>query len=509
MKNYYCILIALFLGIVACEKDDKSPGTDPDSIAKEIVLTAPANVVEIDLNEVEDVSFAWNAVSGISGYTLVLSTSMDLSTPQTIAAAANPLAVSAAELDAKAAALGMAAGATNRIFWSIKPDGAVAGMTTQTRVITLTRITPTIALTAPAENEIINANTSTFPCTFSWTVIPEVTAYTLRFSKDATFPAEATKSYNKAGAASHVFATKEEFDAMLTDPAINGSGKIFWTVTPTSPDYVFTEVLTRQRSFNGVVLEATTIRLNAPADNAVIDANEAAFPYTFRWLPMSTVTGYTLKFSTNNAFSGNVAFSTTTGERTLTQKEFDDLLAGLSLDPDATATVYWTVVPTNSNEDAGEPEIRSFTAKRAGPRPLSTAGWIVTSNATTEGDLANLIDGNHLTFWTGSGASSDWVSWIKIDLQEAKRLSEISLHERIGYTYNTKVYASMSDEVGGENPQQNINKTKIAEWTMNAIKEYSKSFTNEITARYIYIYPRIYGADRPSFYEVTLTGYDF
>jgi hypothetical protein len=265
-------------------------------------------------------------------------------------------------------------------------------------------------------------------------------------------------------------------------------------------------------SVTGVInpweLVTPEIPLAEPADGAYISANLATFPVRFSWTEAPGIANYKLRFSPLNDFvnpSNYQEIPVNGGYYDLISATCEGMLSSIGINPNATVDLYWTVVP------ATDAEVRTysyrFTARRAGPAAtLPTTGWTATANSTYDGSLAGLLDGDPLTYWAGSGASTDWNSWIKIDMQGVKKLSGMSLYERIGSTYNTKVFVSMSDEPAAEDASTNANKTKIAEWTMaqNPI-EYPASF-GETMARYIYIYTRGYGNDVASFYEATLTG---
>jgi hypothetical protein len=251
------------------------------------------------------------------------------------------------------------------------------------------------------------------------------------------------------------------------------------------------------------------ILLTEPADGIYMSANLATFPIRFAWTEAPGVVNYKLKFSPLNDFDNPDSFQeiAVSGDHyDLTDVMCESMLSATGINPNAAIDLYWTVVPVATADV--RTYTRRITVKRAGsPAPLGKTGWTATASAELYGTvIANLIDGDSGTHWEGSDPTVDWGCWIKIDMQGVKKLSGIALHERIGTTYNTKVYVSMSDEEPSGNPADNPNKTYLTEWTMNSGPiEYTSTFA-EITARYIYIYPRVYGGTTASFFEVTLTG---
>jgi hypothetical protein len=508
MKKYHYLLIAVLLGITTCKKDDNS-GKDPEpnGSAKEIVLTAPASLQDINLNETENVSFAWENMQGVSSYTLVLSLAQDLSAPQTLPAGNNPLAVPADELDAKAAALGIGEGNVARIFWTIRPSDPAVEVNATTRVINLTRIAPTIVLMEPADGAatVIDANTTTFPVTFRWKSVAGITGYIIGFSKDPTFPDEATLSFNKGSGTTHVFPTAQSFDNLLSDPILNGSGVVFWTVKPDVPD---DRIITQARSFTGVQTTRTDIELTAPEDLASLDAE--SFPYVFSWLKISAVTSYRLKFSTAYGFpegSNTIVMDAgNKGELTVTKAQWDNILNTFGTAAGEQKKVYWTVVSGAGNAGTS---VRSLTAKRAEPRKLNRTGW--TADATYgQASAANVLDGVPSTEWTvpmdeaNANTNPNPPIQIVLDMKSNARVTAVAVSKTYGVG---QVVISLSDD--GATWGDAL--TPVEGHTMpDTSAENTWTTSTPERARYVKVsIVTQYGGQNIGVPEVAVTGYDF
>jgi hypothetical protein len=108
----------------------------------------------------------------------------------------------------------------------------------------------TIALNNPADETILDANTVTFPYEFTWTTIPEVTAYTIKFAPSAAELASTTIAENVGNAGVYAL------DAATCEAWLAGAGvaqgasvTLYWTVVPTVDDPT---TQTQVRSFTAV-----------------------------------------------------------------------------------------------------------------------------------------------------------------------------------------------------------------------------------------------------------------
>ncbi|MDR1121642.1 MAG: hypothetical protein LBM08_12090 [Dysgonamonadaceae bacterium] len=110
----------------------------------------------------------------------------------------------------------------------------------------------TIALNNPADEATLDANTVTFPYEFTWTTIPEVAAYTIKFAPSEAELASTAIAENvgNAGVYSLDEATCEEWLAGA-GVAQGASTTLYWTVVPTVDDPT---VQTQVRSFTAVRL---------------------------------------------------------------------------------------------------------------------------------------------------------------------------------------------------------------------------------------------------------------
>jgi uncharacterized protein (TIGR02145 family) len=315
MKTKHLFLFAGLLGAMCWACSDNE---DPQVLTPTIELTAPADNSSVDLETIASISFAWKSIEGVTAYVLVLSNAQDMSSPQTIALASNPQNISANELDAKAAALGIAEGATAKIYWSVKSNAGEAN--TQTRALNVTRKAtpvPTITLSAPDENATIDVNTSTFPVTFSWTKIPEVNDYTIKFTNGTETASEIIGDFGQRQY------TDVNFDALLGQLGItiNGQAVITWTVEPTVPN---AEIVTQTRTFTGIRKAQPLV---SPEDNTSIqldDTRDAETAVTFAWAPQTGA--LKLVISKNNNLSDAIEIDVTGTSQAYTHGEMQAML---------------------------------------------------------------------------------------------------------------------------------------------------------------------------------------
>ena len=114
----------------------------------------------------------------------------------------------------------------------------------------------TIVLNNPADEATLDANTVTFPYEFTWTTIPEVTAYTIKFAPSAAELASTTIAVDAGNVGVYAL------DAATCEAWLAGAGvaqgasvTLYWTVVPTVADPT---VQTQVRSFTAVRYEPYT-----------------------------------------------------------------------------------------------------------------------------------------------------------------------------------------------------------------------------------------------------------
>lgn len=300
MKKYI-FLIAAFAGFAmwSCSPGDENPPATPT-----IGLIAPADNADADLSAGNATSFAWKAVDGISDYTLVLSLAKNLGSPQTVAMDANPFSLSAAEFDAKAAALGIADGAEAKVYWSVRPTDASAKANSQVRSVNVTRGESgpaTISLTAPADQAVIDLNDEAVTgVAFTWDKVTQVTEYNVLFSLSADLSGPVTEDAGEMG--SLQFADKAAFDVLLGEVGLKaGETKtVYWSVVPKTEN---SAVVTQKRSMSATRI---IVPLISPENGSWFlldyeDKDEVAV--TFEWTEHTGAASYELFVATEDDMS--------------------------------------------------------------------------------------------------------------------------------------------------------------------------------------------------------------
>ena len=169
-----CIL-AVILCFLGC-KDDDDNGTE-EVLVPSVTLGAPADNALIDLETVSgNVSFSWAVSNGAinGGYTLVLSASQNLSSPQTFTSNATSINISVSDMDNAVGALGGAKGVEMDIYWSVKPTVEQSFNAPAVRLLKIKRIEetqpdPDPGLVSPTANAYIDlANVTGGNVLFEW-----------------------------------------------------------------------------------------------------------------------------------------------------------------------------------------------------------------------------------------------------------------------------------------------------------------------------------------------------
>lgn len=133
--NFYFMMLSL-TAACACEKYVPVPGREPEEI-KTIELIAPADGAEINLADVESVTFDWKAIDDVNTYKIRMSLSEEMTSPVELSALQTPLTVSEKSLDTKLAALGIDYDTPTEVFWTVDAWGSNAE--TSVRSLWLTR----------------------------------------------------------------------------------------------------------------------------------------------------------------------------------------------------------------------------------------------------------------------------------------------------------------------------------------------------------------------------------
>jgi hypothetical protein len=499
MKKFYVCLGIALLGVMSwrCNKSD-----DNNTETKAIALSAPADGQNYDLLETAEVSFSWSVTGTISGgYVLLLSKNADLTGAQTVEAASTSVSVSAATLETKLEAFGVAKGEWQKLYWSVKPAAASEQATAPAaRAINLKRAPEpryNLLLTAPADNAAFSSAAGAFVLlTFGWTVIDQVDAYTLKIAASEAGLATTTTTYDKGNSGGHAITTADELDALLQELGLTWgeTATLWWTVVPTVANDA---VDTYTRSFSATRRPQPAITLTAPADNASINAYTATFPVTFTWDKVTGVTAYTLKLSPTGDFTTAGAFvafdAGDNNSHNLDKATCDGLLAQIATAAGSAytgkATFQWTVEPTTAQPDIVT-QTRTLVAiggESAFPYELNADGangdgWTVTASCASNG--AN-VPGNILLtdgYWESRATMGDlgYSVILTIDMQKVKTVSKIEGQIRFAVSGTTVA----------------VKKNEADDWTtagpLNfAVANFDKKdllLNNPVEARYIRIW---------------------
>jgi outer membrane murein-binding lipoprotein Lpp len=439
MKKFNRILFAALLsGIMlwgsSC-KDDK----DENSTAT-LSLTAPAGDQSYDLAAVASVAFTWNVSGGAvnGGYQLLLSLAEGLTQPQTIDAENTSVSISASDLDAKLAALGVAVGESRKIYWSVRAKTATDVETPKARAIILKRISYNIVLQTPAEG----ANVPAGAVTFSWTATPELLSYVIRFATSEAGLESSAVQYEGNAAGSYEIAGAAEFDALLEALGIarERNTTVWWTIIPAAAG---NDEIVSKRSFS-TRREAATIFLSEPADGISINTYITADPeFTFTWTPVAEVNEYTLKLSASDQFPSETTIEIAaggTGSYTLSSDDKTTLMTALTQIGHPT-DIYWTVTPATAVAGVLT-QIRScYIIGGESDFPYRLNDSYNVDDWTATAVYNSSIAGNVHLYETSAGwvSGTTWgyirdelqdVAWIEIDMLSVKTVKKIMVRNQ-------------------------------------------------------------------------------
>ena len=391
MKKMKKLLLVALMGVCgsifySCGEKDEDPVVIPD--VPEIKLTGPTDGASINLQTVSNVPFQWTAVPEITAYVLKLSATQNLQNATEIDAAANPFMVPATRLNTELAALGVASGGQKTIYWSIAPKDAATVAKTETRSLTLTRISaPTIALTAPEQG--VTVTTVNLPLVFTWTKSNEVANTVISISTDETFPVGNTTIVGDAITALSHSLTADAYESLLAAAGVDygATVTVHWKVEPSPAN---ADVVTYPASFIATRRAQSAIVLTPTAET--IDANEIAAAPTFAWTKITEVTDYTIKFALDDAFTSPEAYSSLGDVNSYTFASIDAYNTMLTtLGVTEPATVWWTVAPATANPAVAATAPGSFTA--------TAIVWLKSPAAGAKIILSNDLSGNIDISW--------------------------------------------------------------------------------------------------------------
>lgn len=366
MKKYSFLWIILFsVCLWTCNNKDKFETQDPI----EIVMIVPADGAAFNLDEGQSIAFEWKDVPGIDGYKLVISLSESFTLWTSLAAGQNPLTISARDFDRALALLNVASYATETVYWSILPlKSSQVAKTGKGNIVVTRRNVPQIVL--PEQTNLTIDAREYVPYTFSWTPVPAVSEYTIKFALDFNkfeSVGEFVSFDLPEGVNKFEFEDMESFDDMLRELGMvfNEDQTVWWTVEPTVPSE---DALSQVRYFTGVRRQAE-IYLTLPEEGDVIDMNEFS-PQTFEWFNVAGIMEYRIKFSVEpdqfNNENKYVSFEPGYGATKLeftSETGFAELLASLGICYGDSQTVYWSVEPFAWMDGVIE-HVSHFTAQR-------------------------------------------------------------------------------------------------------------------------------------------------
>lgn len=240
MKKYFLLVAAALSAMVACQEKPETPIEDA-----KIVLSAPDDNSAVEATVDNDMTFSWTAAGETGDLELVFSLSSRLVNPQTVKIeGGSSITLSGREFMDKVIALGIEEGLETRIYWSVRP---VAGKAeTEVRTLKVTCSFPSIVLNTPDNLITIDGNAPAFPYEFSCVPVTSIEEYTLKFSLDDRFPADATVSYELTDGRWTM--DEDRFYGLMDALGVRGSNTVdvYWTVTSADETLV---VSTQTRTF--------------------------------------------------------------------------------------------------------------------------------------------------------------------------------------------------------------------------------------------------------------------
>ena len=208
-----------------------------------INVTSPADGSSVDLNDMDldAVTFSWDQAQE-AGATLIFSTSKDLETSVYVDAGAGvSYDMTPTDLNTVASQLGVVAGSSGVLYWTVKASDNMAAAASSVYTITVSRIVS--KLKTPADQSVLEllVDEPEAQITFSWDGEgQEGTDYSVLFSMDANMT-ETGSVDNLTTSTSSVTLTADQIQTVIEqfDIARFSQNTIYWNVkNNTSGDYV-------------------------------------------------------------------------------------------------------------------------------------------------------------------------------------------------------------------------------------------------------------------------------
>jgi hypothetical protein len=296
----FLIALAIALAIAACKEDDEN--TQGNS---KIDLLTPATTAQVRPDKLPLV-FTWKTSDGVGPTTLYIST--DETFPEGAktfrheAGQELTYSLNADEYDAILAAAGVGYTQLVTVHWKV----AAANTSAASSFRAYRQARPSIALISDFAE--LDANATGPAPEFVWKTVPDVTAYTIKFSTVDKFPATtATKTYDADNSSSYTFGSWGDFDRMLEELGIVKLDTVYWTVAPTDPNAaVGTPPIPRR--FIGKRITMLVTPYDAPM---IVDGGPQAF--TLEWVAQNGVSSYDVVVARDEALTDVVASLSQTG----------------------------------------------------------------------------------------------------------------------------------------------------------------------------------------------------
>ena len=224
---------------------------------------------------------------------------------------------------------------------------------------------PEITLSAPEDGAEITADAGT-GITFEWNTSEDIGKCVLKLSLSSSL---ASAEEIEIPSGSPLTVSGNDFVEALIALGIEEGlpTRIYWSVQPAAEMQVNAEV----RSMT-VTCSFPSITLTSPENLIVIDGNKPAFPYTFSFNPVSSISGYSLEFSLEENITSPVTYEMTGTSWTMTEDAFYALMEDLGITGSESVIVYWTVSATDGT--LVQSQTRSFTARRSALKN-AVASW--------------------------------------------------------------------------------------------------------------------------------------
>jgi len=117
--------------------------------------------------------------------------------------------------------------------------------------------------------------------------------------------------------------------------------------------------------------EIQTIELLTPADGSAINLTEAE-EVSFTWKKVDGINNYKMLVSIKDDMSNAYSVPALQLPLTFTSKEFDDIAEELGVEEEATASVYWSIVPFSARQEANS-QVRRLEITRNSMAPIASS----------------------------------------------------------------------------------------------------------------------------------------